>query len=685
MRSICSNAIVSTYFATILLFTSIVSSTMLTVASPILPAHKEATTYVHDVSWQLVEALRLAGLGKREASRVMVRTIQRSGKGMTDKVKAHLEQTYGLQSADIEAAVELAIAYRVHPRAILSLKKLGHTWTEVEDDIATWVHVAALAELRTHSNSTIALYADMARLFDVSPTVLETWAHYNADLIHMAYALYYTYMFDVPRDEIEKKTFWPENEQRIERFANKFSLKASRFLPTMTKRIHAAGMEIMHPDPITIDPALGYNTATHQPNTEHFVWHTANHTEKVHPETGSLVVTHTDMVLPGPNGFDLKLSRIYNSNTARVYDQAMAHTQLEYAMDGAIEHIGAYTDDNGELWECFHEIFPHMARYTGATYEWFRFCENQHTGESRWEEGVAKDPGWPIVTFNYTVTRSPLFAERYGLGVGWSYGFPMLEIIANEQFGDDMYLHMGDGRIFQVTAPDGGNGSRHNPHLHMTFALDDTYDNGQQPSEYALHLQHGVTYYFSATGEILGIEDRFGNTINFTYYTRGKNRGKLHSIDDAAGRTVHFTYTRFSFYSVVEVHVVANDEATSTPIARYVVHHTEQSQQLVSAQLANGEEMAYEYEEIETKFRYAYDIDDGGNTATNVYVALTSIKSHCAHDNQQWDVTEYVWERPLPRKGWIARDAAHPNATVSDNNWQQYIRVHRRLSSGASP
>ncbi|MGO4549245.1 RHS repeat domain-containing protein [Paenibacillus sp. 2TAB23] len=143
--------------------------------------------------------------------------------------------------------------------------------------------------------------------------------------------------------------------------------------------------------------------------------------------------------------------------------------------------------------------------------------------------------------FNY-------FISRYDLGMGWSFQFPSVQL-------EDGYLyyHRGDGAVYRVNfnATDTLGNFTHlegyqGKDVKMMQDTQGLFSNGQANSAYYLEYADKKREYFAADGRLLGIVDRYGNTIQFNHIDRhiydGQTYKVISSIIDTTGRTVNFSY-----------------------------------------------------------------------------------------------------------------------------------------------
>ncbi|QOR35895.1 RHS repeat protein [Clostridium sp. 'deep sea'] len=220
--------------------------------------------------------------------------------------------------------------------------------------------------------------------------------------------------------------------------------------------------------------------------------------EYINPRSGDLTITQTDYYLPGRNGLDVEIKRIYKSGTSNVQNMNVKYVN------------GAWVD---------------YVEYDAKT-----------------------------VSF---------YEKRYNLGIGTRFSFPTMEIKETNQGYKHMYLHTEAGDVYSL-----------NPVLRdavLTYVpaaqtVKDVYlresthfNNGQSDgiSKYVMTNKAGKNTYFAKDGRILGIVDRYGNTIQFKYTTltykvdNTKITKRLISeIIDTVGRKIKIEYSDDANYKV---------------------------------------------------------------------------------------------------------------------------------------
>ena len=141
---------------------------------------------------------------------------------------------------------------------------------------------------------------------------------------------------------------------------------------------------------------------------------------------------------------------------------------------------------------------------------------------------TAKFNGW-----NYYSATDPneYLNNTHGLGYGWSFMFSSIQ--------DGKYLHLSDGRSFEIEITTNSNSNSNLKDYTLTdirLVTDSgTYSNGTVVSSHILHHKDGRKEYFSNDGKLIGLRDRFNNTIKFVNTTQN---GLPHiTITDTLDRT----------------------------------------------------------------------------------------------------------------------------------------------------
>jgi len=327
-----------------------------------------------------------------------------------------------------------------------------------------------------------------------------------------------------------------------------------------------------------------------------FVFNIAN-AESVALSSGTLQHTVTDFVLPGKNGFDLRVTRKYDSLTANTVD----------------------ADPNGNTARTVSRI-------------------NEHN------------------------------IKQYGLGFGWEFTFPSIEVIpaAHRTAGVEypLYLHLEDGRNYEIVGNTLKEYTMTDITVQQTSGAVTHPLNGSLSQGYNISIGYlnGNTDYFRQFNDASGgidcyrlaaRKDRFGNTIFFTY-----SNGNI-SIVDTWGRTVAL--------------VQSGDQLTWTlPDNSTVKYQTENvlgGKKLTFAIDTLGRKTGYTYTQHNGNFRY-YGTGWGDPGITMPYMLLTKI----THPTDA--ATEYLY-------GISTTNAALELAVGTEGRRQYFpIRLRKDVADG---
>ena len=201
-------------------------------------------------------------------------------------------------------------------------------------------------------------------------------------------------------------------------------------------------------------------------------------TENVSAFDGSLQLKYTDLSLPGRNGLDLELKRVFQSR-----------------------HLGT------DFYTIGDDIYADITTY---------------------------------------------YNKRFALGLGWSFGFPSVEVNRTSDGYAQAIYHDGEGNAYRSNYNDtirNENGdATYNGYYIYHSNLDNypgdnvrfkekdrSYQRGDYRSYYSFTDENNIKEYFSKTGELLAITDSFGNEITFDYqYLAGENLIPFSSYSDSS-------------------------------------------------------------------------------------------------------------------------------------------------------
>lgn len=190
---------------------------------------------------------------------------------------------------------------------------------------------------------------------------------------------------------------------------------------------------------------VGPSAAAGVKESKYSAWQ--NLEEIVSPQTGDLTLKQSDIHLPGRNGLDLEIGRLYQSNQS---------------------------------------LYGERKIYGDGTTSYSEY--------------------------------STYLLNRYALGTGWSFNFPSVQVEKDES-RTELYYHTGAGPVYHVnmTADPADSNLEDYYKKDAVFDNDATFTQDGVTSQYAFKTADQTKRYFAADGRLLGIVDRFGNSITFTY------------------------------------------------------------------------------------------------------------------------------------------------------------------------
>ena len=325
-----------------------------------------------------------------------------------------------------------------------------------------------------------------------------------------------------------------------------------------------------------------------------------SHDFYVNSTTGNATVRVTDLVLPGKNGFDLELTRSYNSFQSNLYEPYVVDVGQNvatkyYRVIGFKDFEKTNTvnepiESGYNISICINSKYYNYTTDANKFYNIleFEFSNDDYTVEDLFEnysEAAAlaselnntspdiyavypySNIGLCWVDYkNFTVeeitvgVHSPEYEtgllndtslERYSkLGAGWEFDFPYIE----KRYGDYdyEYLHYGDKGTWRIKSNvvAGQNNLIGYPLKDIMLSADTSVTHDGKRSQYCLTEKDGKKLFFGTDGRLLLMRDRYGNEIKFYHATERypdtngvrRNYPYLTGITDSVGRTITLTY-----------------------------------------------------------------------------------------------------------------------------------------------
>jgi len=298
--------------------------------------------------------------------------------------------------------------------------------------------------------------------------------------------------------------------------------------------------------------------------------------EYIDPLTGNLIITETDLVLPGVDGLDLNLQRYYSLAEAELYTKTsnLEVRPVEFILpEGAYIVIETVTTPDGTITNQYPYISEHEAILRKQEIE----TRDTNNGLYSYTADVVQSTEGQEVTVNYyytsEISQTSYSNMRNNLGAGWSWSFPSVQVIKDDYTDEDeipkaIFYHDGKGGVIDIECDSNGNYYFSNYvggdiEFNEEFINDSSICNTSR-IDYSVTDSENKTYYFGMYGELRTIIDRFGNKITFEYITKNLygaiNCQLISEITDTVGRTIDFDYITESDYEYINITVTHPSE-----------------------------------------------------------------------------------------------------------------------------
>ena len=293
-----------------------------------------------------------------------------------------------------------------------------------------------------------------------------------------------------------------------------------------------------------------------------------NTAETVDPITGNLILKENDLTLPGKDGLDLAITRLYNSSQDE-YEKRVNITakvqQVPYSEDYWALDLELYNIETGET---SYKTIPQASEQEANEAKIF-WNGRERNGYIYSSVGIRHVTGVKYTTIttyikNDNTDKFSYNKTRYFLGAGWSFCFPSVQI-ENDGNLTYLYFHDGAGAAYRVNgfADIGTSNLEGYPGTDVRFLRDQgSYVNLDGiPSAYKFISSDLTTTFFGSDGRLLGIRDRFNNEIKFRHQNvqiYDKSFPLISQIIDSVGRSIQFSYTGNN----IELTVSAPNETT---------------------------------------------------------------------------------------------------------------------------
>ncbi|HYE83327.1 MAG TPA: RHS repeat-associated core domain-containing protein [Clostridia bacterium] len=293
--------------------------------------------------------------------------------------------------------------------------------------------------------------------------------------------------------------------------------------------------------------------------------------ETISPQNGGLTLVQTDYSLPGRNGLDLEIKRIYENSASNIKEM-----KVEWEDDVWVDYVEADEDTS-----TFFEDRYNLGIGTRFSFPSIEVKENDDGSSYMF-----------LHTENGAVYRLDGPYENNNIK---SY-FPLNQTVKD-----------------------------------VSIIEDSSFTNGQTDgtSKFLMTDKEGRRTYFAADGRVLAIMDRYGNTIKFEYSAleykidgRTKEKRLISKITDTVGRVVNIQYKENYGFGVkpVSTHNYSQEESykeSNNPDEKYSGDLEGRFQVII--ELPNGRSIIYDKSAalvsegsrnvIRTRLQRVYDVD----------------------------------------------------------------------------
>lgn len=265
----------------------------------------------------------------------------------------------------------------------------------------------------------------------------------------------------------------------------------------------------------------------------------ASGNEDVVLNSGAFQLTYSDLTLPGRNGFDLSLSRQYDSSKSNTEDINLYYDDETGDRYNCVvffakwqihdnEMIIKYrVEDSYYFWKDRSDMLSEIRGSYDGDPEWMEDDGTFDDGRGYYQ-GMVWDTPWKTQVFMRTSTRpNDHFYKLYGLGYGWRLMFPSIERVVTQEYRTKTktFLHLETGLSLPIN--EANNGFDDYPLKDVTIQY--------AGNIYTVFYKDGRTAYFDANNRLTRMTDKFGNQITFAYDAAGR----MNRITGAPGRVAY--------------------------------------------------------------------------------------------------------------------------------------------------
>ena len=333
--------------------------------------------------------------------------------------------------------------------------------------------------------------------------------------------------------------------------------------------------------------------------------------EDVILNSGAVQLTYNDLVLPGRNGFDLKLTRQYDSSKANTEDVNLYYDDEDGDRWNSVVYLARWQEyreeyyvrleDSFYYWESKSDMLSAIRADYDDEPEWIEDFELFPDGRGYWEGYIWTTPVESSVFLRTSKRANDHFKKIYGLGYGWRFMFPSIEKVLTQDYRAryKTFVHFENGLSLAINENENG---------FEDYPLND-YTISKANNAYTVGYKDGRTAFFNSSNQLTHMTDRFGNQISFAY----DSTGRMNQITDSFGRVLLLELNGTA--------LTVKRQDTSQVLFTYSVTSTGELQ---SATDAAGRITSYTYSQQSLPTCMSHE--NSGDTPVNItYVNLTAV------------------------------------------------------------
>ena len=258
--------------------------------------------------------------------------------------------------------------------------------------------------------------------------------------------------------------------------------------------------------------------------------------EDVVLNSGALILSYEDLVLPGRNGFDLRFTRQYDSSRANTEDINLYYDDEDGDRWNSIVYDAMWqpqnpimyvrVEDSFYYWESKSDMLNEIEDSYNDPPDWVDYDEVFEDGQGYYRGYIWTVPAKSEVFLRTSKRPNDHFKNLYGLGYGWRFMFPSIEKVLVQDYRNRYrtFVHFENGLSLAINEDENG---------FEDYPLND-YTLSKSNNTYVVGYKDGQKAFFDTNNRLTHMTDRFGNQITFAY----DSTGRMNQITDSFGRVI---------------------------------------------------------------------------------------------------------------------------------------------------